>query len=164
MAICGILRHSGSLLKYTYSEVIRLLSIWYHGGAFIVLHTKNVLNLGAKGNQHNLSRKHPVLAQHWSRTGPKMHKFVPAQYRPNSEPVPVQYRPNVEPVPVQYRTSTDPRYLSKPIPIQYQSNTGTNVEPVLAQRRTNKFDVGPAPVRHWPVKVNHLGTHYLYCI
>ena len=156
----GYLQHSESLLKYTYSEVICLLSIWYHEGAFYRVTSYKYLKPRCQGKSAQLvqktSRTGPTLAPY----RPKTHKLVLAQYRPNVELVPVQYRPNFELVPVQYRTSTDPKYLSNPIPIQDRHN----VEPVLAQRRTNKFNVGAAPVQHWPVKVNHLGTHYLYCI
>ena len=156
MAICGILRHSGSLLKYKYSEVICLLSIWFHGGAFYCVTSYKYLKPRCEGKSAQLVQKTSHTGPTLAPNRPKTHKLVPSQYRPNVELVPVQYRPNVELVPVQYRTSTDPKYLSNPVPIQ----NWHNVEPVLAQRRTNKFDVGPAPVRHWPVKVNHLGTIY----
>ena len=132
---------------------------------FIVLCTKNILNLGGKGNQHNLSRKYPVLAQHWPRTGPKRINLYrpstgPTSYRPSTGQTSNLYRSNTGPVPTQRHSCSVPTQNIYPIPIQYRHN----VEPVLAQRRTNKFDVGPAPVRNWLVKVNHLGIHYLYCI
>ena len=154
---------------------------------FLLCYTaKNILNLGAKGNQHNLSRKHPVPAQHRPRTGPKrINLYWPSigpmsnLYRSNARPVPTQrrrlhrlntvptsnlYRSNIGQVPTPHHSCIVPTQNTYPIPIQYQSKYLHNVDPVLAQRRTNKFDVGPAPVRHWPVKVNHLGTHYLCCI
>ena len=133
---------------------------------YCVTQLKNILILGAKGNQHNLSRKHPVPAQHWPRTGPKrINLYRPSTgptsnlYRSNTEPVPTQrsslhrpitistsnlYRSNTGPVLTRRRSCSVPTQNIYPIPIPYQHN----VEPVLVQRRINQFDVGPAPVRH----------------
>ena len=118
-------------------------------------------------------------AQHWPRTGPKLiDLFWPNtgpmlnQYRSNAGPVLTQrcslHWPNTIPMSNLYQSNTGlvpSRHHScsvpTQIPLQCQTKYQRNVETVLAQNRTNKFDVGPAPVPHWPVNANHLETHYL---